>query len=711
MSNELPNGWISTLVEEIGSPGQQAILTGPFGASLGKEDFRADGVPVFTIGCLTDRGINREKLLFINEEKASELSAYRLKDGDFLFSRMATVGRAGFVPTDLQGSIFNYHIMRLRLDEQTILPRLFFFYVRGARAVSSYLEDVNRGATRDGINTSLLARMPVHLPPRPEQHRIVAKIDSLFARSSRARDELAHIPKLIERYRQAVLESAFRGDLTADWRDINSDGDAADLSVDRLVDEPIRNGLSVRGSDVPPGIPALRLSALRQSSVDMTDVRYLPITTQKAERFLLREGDVLISRGNGTKALIARSSIVPAFSKPTIFPDTAFRLRLNKQAADPEWFSLLWNAPQVRAQIEALAKTTAGIWKVSQSDITAVVLRVPPLSEQLETVKRIKSNFSAINVVEAELNRSVAHLDRLDQSILDKAFTGKLVPQDPADEPAFKLLERIQTARAAAPKAKRGRRKDSSANSHLQDPLSFRHLRSANSDAELWVPEHFYSFLIGHADPALTEPDFSARRFLLVMSEEEAARVVNRQTLGDALHPLQDWQHACWREMIDNARALLVDNDGAHRLITTALKIIEEHSNALTVASHSLPNGHTDGGADAKLIYGDEKRWVSIKGAVVPRDKPTVYDKLSNEKAKFIAKISAARKRISVFFPENGAIQTVEDTEYDAAIIVMHYDVPAKIFELLPYGQEMAHLGGRSHRLIASFGIDVLIRR
>jgi len=299
----------------------------------------------------------------------------------------------------------------------------------------------------------------VPVPPSTEQHRIVEKIDSLFARSTRARDELAHIPRLIERYRQAVLEAAFRGDLTADWRKANGlAATVTEQTVDMLVMEPIRNGLSVRGSDDPPGIPALRLSALRQDKVNLSDCRYLPITTDKASRYLLREGDVLISRGNGTKSFVARSSLVPAVDAPIIFPDTAFRVRLNPQVADAEWFSMLWNAPQVRDQIENLAKTTAGIWKVSQGDLIAVKLRVPSVAEQIEIIRRIKMAFTALGTIDAEVRRGSSQLARLDASILDKAFAGELVPQDPADEPASVLLKRIQATRADAPAKKRGRK-------------------------------------------------------------------------------------------------------------------------------------------------------------------------------------------------------------------------------------------------------------
>lgn len=344
------------------------------------------------------------------------------------------------------------HILKPLAGVSTAFLRFAFNQVKWQGHIS--------GTTRAKLTQSALNAVNIPCPPLPEQRRIVEKIEALTARSRRAKEALDAIPALLDRYRQSVLAAAFRGDLTADWREDYPELDAAtDRTVVELVAEPIRNGLSVRGSDNPPGIPALKLSALRHAEVDMNDVRYLQITNEQASRYLLRQGDVLISRGNGTKRLVACASIVPAFRTPSIFPDTAFRLRLKAEQVNSHWFALIWNAPQVREQIEGLAKTTAGIWKVSQADITKVVLRVPSVFEQVETVRRMRRAFTIERLLATARKGAAERLATLDQSILAKAFRGELVPQDPNDEPASVLLERIRRERAAAGTSpKRGRR-------------------------------------------------------------------------------------------------------------------------------------------------------------------------------------------------------------------------------------------------------------
>ena len=144
----LPEGWEWATVEQLGASGEQAVLTGPFGTNLTKDDFTDEGVPVITIGCLTEAGINLGSTAFVSETKAAQLERYRLKYGDLLFSRMATVGRAGFVDHSAVNSLFNYHIMRLRLNDDIVIPHFFVLYVRGATQVGKYVRAVNHGATR-----------------------------------------------------------------------------------------------------------------------------------------------------------------------------------------------------------------------------------------------------------------------------------------------------------------------------------------------------------------------------------------------------------------------------------------------------------------------------------------------------------------------------------------------------------------------------------
>ena len=152
----LPEGWCWATVEQVGDATEQVVLTGPFGSSLGKEDFRTEGIPLLTIGCLTEQGLSLKKAFYISEGKASELERYKVRFGDILFSRMASVGRADLVSKELAGAVINYHLMRLRLSSKAIDPLYLISFIRGAKTVTDYIREVNHGVTRDGINTNQL---------------------------------------------------------------------------------------------------------------------------------------------------------------------------------------------------------------------------------------------------------------------------------------------------------------------------------------------------------------------------------------------------------------------------------------------------------------------------------------------------------------------------------------------------------------------------
>ncbi|MFN3509309.1 MAG: restriction endonuclease subunit S [Allorhizobium sp.] len=449
--SELPKGWVEATVSEVGSTTEQAVLTGPFGASLGKADFRAAGVPVFTIGCLGNGYIIEEKLSFISDQKAEELVAYRLREGDLMFSRMATVGRVGFVPPKFSGSIFNYHLMRLRLCEAVIEPRFFYHYIKGAELVAAYLADKNRGATRDGINTKLLEQLPISLPPLAEQKRIVATLDALNAKSARARTELTRIETLVSRYKQAVLSKAFSGELTlaevSNWASCT----LGELALD------VRYGTAEKCTYAPDLTPVLRIPNVANGRIDLSDLKHASFNEKELRKLELLEGDLLIIRSNGSLDLVGRSAVVDAAAAGMLFAGYLIRVRLALSKAMPSFIQYWMQSLAVRRTIEDAAKSTSGVNNVNSQQLQALQLKLPSLEEQHEIVRRIESAFAKIDRLAKEAKRALELVGRLDEAILAKAFRGELVPQDENDEPAERLLARIRAEREAAPKGKRGR--------------------------------------------------------------------------------------------------------------------------------------------------------------------------------------------------------------------------------------------------------------
>lgn len=210
---DLPSAWSWAKLSDFEGD-EQLITTGPFGTSLKSKDFIESGVPLLTIGCLTEHGIDSEAVLFVSEKKALELQRYRLRKDDLLFSRMATVGRAGKVDAAYDGALYNYHLMRLRLPKE-INVDYFLLVVKGAPSTKRYLREINHGVTRDGINTGELMDLPIPLPPEDEQRKIVDQVKVLFAELENMENRLFRSSKVAERTEQAILAQAFSGSLVS----------------------------------------------------------------------------------------------------------------------------------------------------------------------------------------------------------------------------------------------------------------------------------------------------------------------------------------------------------------------------------------------------------------------------------------------------------------------------------------------------------------
>lgn len=500
----LPDGWAVAVVADLARADEQPVLTGPFGTNLGTEDFTASGCPVLTIGCLTESGVSLDKSNFVAEEKATELSRYRLGAGDILFSRMASVGRASIVEPHLTGALFNYHIMRLRLATDAFLPELFVAFVRGAPQVRQYLKDANHGATRDGINTSQLLAMPVLVPPLPEQRRIVDKLDVLSERSRRAREALDEVPGLLEKLRQSILAAAFRGDLTAEWRASNPEVEPASELLKRIRVERRKRWeeaelakMQAKGKaprddkwkekyQEPEPVDASNLPELPEGWVtvpfdvaagelftdgdwveskdqdpsgdvrliqlaDIGDGRYLNksarfLTSAKASELgctFLKTGDVLISR---MAAPLGRACLFPGDERPAVtVVDVCIARPLS--LIDPRWLVRAINSPQFREQISLNASGTTRA-RISRSNLGALQLSIPPLREQERIIAILDVLWTQIERATEVWKGASASLDEVGPSLLAKAFRGELVPQDPNDEPASVMLARLREERA-----------------------------------------------------------------------------------------------------------------------------------------------------------------------------------------------------------------------------------------------------------------------
>jgi type I restriction enzyme S subunit len=320
------------------------------------------------------------------------------------------------------------------------------------------------GVGRPVLNLDNVRELPICLAPINEQHRIVARIEELLSLVNTVRDRLYRVPAILKRFRQAVLAASCSGRLTEDYRSglfgsvpLGQHGtDQFDLPdswecrrLEDVLSEPLANGRSV--PDATVGFPVLRLTALKNGRVDLGERKVGEWTATEASRFLVRQNDFLVSRGNGSLSLVGRGGLVDCQPDPVAYPDTLIRVRV-LESISVYYLALLWNSNVIRNQIESLAHTTAGIHKVSQKDLGGLILPIPPLPEQHEIVRRVEILFKWSAEAEIKVDAARLRANKLTQSILAKAFRGELVPTEAElarregrdYEPASVLLDRIR---------------------------------------------------------------------------------------------------------------------------------------------------------------------------------------------------------------------------------------------------------------------------
>ncbi len=449
---ELPKGWAVAALGELAV--NRDNMRVPVNAK--ERSARQGAVPYYgaagQVGWI-DRHLFNEELLPVGEDGVQFFDADKSK---------AYIVRGP--------SWVNNHAHALTAIPDVELPLLMHFLNQ------FHFQGFANGTTRLKLTRSAMDSIPVPVAPSGEQARIVATIEEAFSKLDAGEAALRTVRKKLKRMRDAILAAAVAGRLV---RQDSTDTPALTLlasigapaqkeddlpelppswtwaQTGDLLEAPLANGRSVRTK--VGGFPVLRLTCLREGSIDLRERKEGEWEANEAQPFLVKRGDFLVSRGNGSLHLVGRGGLVALDPEPVAYPDTLIRVRVSVSVLLPTLLAVWWNSPTVRRQLESAARTTAGIYKVNQSMIAKVRLPIPASGEQQRIVNEVERQMSVVDACERAVDAGLARAAALRRSVLKAAFEGRLVPQDSSDEPASVLLERIRVERAANGPAKGGR--------------------------------------------------------------------------------------------------------------------------------------------------------------------------------------------------------------------------------------------------------------
>ena len=318
-----------------------------------------------------------------------------------------------------------------------ILDKNYLFYYLKNTSFADYIS----GTAQPQITRTSLTKMPVIYPPLNEQKRIVEKLDKIMRIVDGVNARLDKIPTALKRARQSILNQAITGELTKDWREKNNIKDTWKETSLKSIVLTYKNGLSKRSGKEGKATVVLRLADFCNHKIIKDNIREIKITDNEAKQYRLDYNDILIIRVNGSEDIVGRF-ILYDLNENWIYCDHLIRLKYDKTKIEPYYLFYYAQTNVVREYIKANVVSSAGQNTINQKTLDNMPLLLPSIDEQAEIVRRVKLAFEKLDKIELRYQKTKEYSDKLTQSILNKAFRGELVPQDPSDKPIS--LDEIQ---------------------------------------------------------------------------------------------------------------------------------------------------------------------------------------------------------------------------------------------------------------------------
>ncbi|MDT0136823.1 restriction endonuclease subunit S [Acidovorax sp. PRC11] len=449
--SDLPEGWVLTPL------GVVATVRSGIGFPLHFQGSVVGDLGFYKVGDISravasSRGQLREPQHRVSFEVAAKLKGTPIPKGATVFAKIGEAIHLNRRALVVEDCLVDNNVMAVKA-ESAITDKLLFRFMQ-----AQDLSELARSTTVPSIRKGDVESLMIPLAPLSEQTRIATQLDTLLARIQSCNDRFDAIPAWLKRFRQAVLDQATSGALTEEWR-VNAKRNSAawkNVQLHEVIAE-MRNGLAQKPTEQPPGSKILRIGAVRAGHLDLNDHRYLVVTQKEALQYELRKDDLLFTRYNGSLEFVGVCAALKQDAPNYVYPDKLIRVRARSELVLPKFIEIVFGSRPIRRQVESFVKSSAGQRGVSGADLKNVRFQLASLEEQAEIVRRVEALFALADRIEARVNAARTQAQRLSPLVLAKAFRGELVQQDPQDEPANVLLQRLAATQPAKAKASRGR--------------------------------------------------------------------------------------------------------------------------------------------------------------------------------------------------------------------------------------------------------------
>jgi type I restriction enzyme S subunit len=400
-----------------------------------------------------DGGFDFSNIRFIPEAFAKRMNRGIIEKDDILIVKDgATTGKVSYVsgsfPFDF--ACINEHVFKCRINLN--ISSKYIYYFLKSQIGQEMIMSAFHGGAQGGINSKFIDKVTIPIPPFEEQNRIVAKLDAILPKVKNAKARLERIPLILKKFRQGVLAAACSGKLTEGWREEET----------RRQGEEVREWEEVLSGKLfsyvtsgsrgwakyysETGKLFLRIGNLDHLTIDIdiSKKKFVnPPLNSEGTRTKVQLNDILIS----ITADVGMIGLVPENLEEAYINQHIALARPNSLTYPPylAWY-LTSHEGQNQFQELQRGATKLGL---GLNDLNNLIVPLPPLEEQHEIVLRVEQLFALAEKIEARYKKALARLEKIEQSVLAKAFRGELAEANPEDEPAEALLGRILGSRVA----------------------------------------------------------------------------------------------------------------------------------------------------------------------------------------------------------------------------------------------------------------------
>jgi len=442
---DLPPGWTWATLEDLLAVEERPITDGPFGSKLATRHYTDSGARVIRLQNIGD-GVFRDGKAFISEEYFQELRDHEVRAGDLLLASLGEELPRVCIAPDLGNAIVKADCIRARIHPE--LDTRWVLYALMAPATRAWATSRIKGVGRPRLGLGGIRQIPVPVPPPAEQRRIVAALEDHLSNLNAGRSRIDANAKRLTAWRSSLIRAAVSGDLlprSTPWEEVTI-GDLARVGTGCT---PSRSNPAYYEGGT---IPWVTSSLLNEPYVERVEQYVTPQALAEARLRVWPEGTLLLAMyGEGRTRGRCSELRIPA----TINQACAAIAFPSESESRRPWVKLVLEAMYERNRKLASGGVQPNL---NLRLVRSMRIPLPPLGDQDAILAEVDRQLGRANMLMSALRKSQARAKNLQRALLEEAFAGRLVAQDPADEPASVLLERIRSERAARGPVRRGRR-------------------------------------------------------------------------------------------------------------------------------------------------------------------------------------------------------------------------------------------------------------